>query len=188
MNGAAFVNLPQLVKLDLRSNDCINRLFEIKSGSKAFRRKILRNCASSDVVKNQLSCITYTACNDIYMYQQYCCELEFGTIIDAPDYTFATERNYSAFKTLTIAHQQNVDYLPISVHERFPILTEYYVKNTAVSRISKNNFEKMFQLEELHLDRNEIEVIKSDTFEDLVNLKVISISRHLKDVFVFRIF
>lgn len=176
MNGVAFTKLPQLVELDLMYNVCINAKFEINRDSNSFRRKILRNCGSADVSKKQISCITSTACDSAERGVTKCCELELGTIIEAADYTFAADTNYTSVDKLIIAHQQNVEFLPVSVHERFSNLKLYSVVNTPVQKISKKNFEKLFQLNVLKLDRNQIEVIKNDTFEDLVNLGNIRIS------------
>lgn len=177
MNGAAFANLPQLAKLDLSSNVCVNKLFTIESCSSTFRRKISKNCASDDATRKQLSCSASIACDEeVGGWQDKCCELELGTVIDSSDYTFVADTNFATVEILIIAHQRNVEFLPILDHERFPSVELYYVVNTPVKKISKKNFEKMFKLENLKLDRNQIEVISSDTFEDLVNLKLIQIS------------
>lgn len=182
MNGVAFAELPQLVEIELRENVCINKLFEIERGSNKFRRKISRSCASADTVKKDLSCSTSIACDKMRQHWKFmipekdassCCELEYETKIDAPDYKFALTQ--SDFQMLIIEHQQNVEFLPVLLHESFPILKRYYVKNTAVPKISKKNFESLFKLEDLGLNRNQIEVIKSDTFEDLVSLQTIII-------------
>lgn len=188
VNGIAFANLPQLVIINLEYNECINKLFEIERGSNNFRRKISRKCASADFKKQQLSCITSMACDLIYPNwnseifssdnPSICCELELGTVIDAYDYTFVADTKYTPVKRLFINHQQNVEYLPVSVHERFPVLETYEVVNTPVQKISKRNFEKLFMLKYLKLDRNEIEVIRSNTFEDLISLEMIDICKY----------
>lgn len=183
MNGITFANLPQLVKLDVSWNDCIHKTFIIERGSTKFRRKISRRCTSADVARKQLSCRPSAACDE-RLYAPNCCELEDGTFIDRPDFTFAFDANYIEIELLIIAHQQNVDFLPVSVHERFPNLRNYYVTNTAVPIVSKKNFEKMSKLESLGLDRNQIEVIRSDTFEDLVNVEWIEISKRMLRFFI----
>lgn len=177
MNGVAFADLPQLVRVDLTDNACISKAFEVERGSRQFRRKISRSCGSADVVKKQLSCTSSTACDEVEN-STLCCELDLDTRVDASDYTFTTDPRYKTLEILIIAHQSNVEFLPVLVHERFPGLKHYLVKNTPVTKISKKNFEKMFKLETLNLDRNDIEVIKSDTFEDLVNLKLIALCEY----------
>lgn len=170
MNGIAFVNLPQLVELDVTNNECIYKWFIIESGSHRFRQKISRNCGSAEVPNKQLLCSALSVC-DFTLDDSKCCELERGTVITGPEFSFATNANYTDLVMLVIEHQQNVDFLPVLVHEKFPMLEEYRVINTAVPKISKKNFEKMYKLERLFLNRNEIEVIRSDTFEDLINLQ-----------------
>lgn len=178
MNGIVFANIPNLVILELGNNVCISKKFEIKRGSNIFRRKISRNCGSANATEKQVSCIPLKTCDELGDASN-CCEFEFGTVIDAPDYKFSADINYTAVKALSISHQRNVDFLPVSVHESFPGLKHYLVKNSPVSKISKKHFEKLFVLEWLSLDRNEIEVIKSDTFEDLISLETFKISTKL---------
>lgn len=187
MNGIAFANLPQLVQLDLRLNVCIGKLFEIDLGSNTFRRKISRSCASAEVAKKLLSCTTSIACDEMrdeWFHEansdaSHCCELDYGTFIDAPDYTFTADTADKKFDFLIIKHQQNVEFLPVMVHDGFLMLKFYWIVNTVLPKILKKNFEKLYELKMLTLDRNQIEVIKSDTFEDLVQLEWIQISTRL---------
>lgn len=172
MHGIAFANLPQLAEVDFWENACINRLFTVGGDSNNFLRKISRNCASANVVKKQLSCSASTACDEKRSVEK-CCEMDYGTVIDTPDQTFLADTNYATIAVLLITHQPNVEFLPVLVHERFPALNSYEVVNAPVQKISKKNFEKMYELEWLTLERNKIEVIRSDTFEDLISLKFI---------------
>lgn len=185
VNGVAFANLPQLKKVNLRSNLCINIGFSIDCTSNKFRRKISRNCGLSDDTKKELSCSASKPCHVDQGHSYFltnkdppsCCEMEYGTLIDSPDYTFVADANYTNIEILTIAYQQNVEFLPVSVHRKFPNLKIYYVIKTAIPRISKNNFEKLYNLIVLRMVSNQIEVIKSDTFEDLINLEYFILSK-----------
>lgn len=177
VNGVAFADLPQLVRVELDDTACISKSFEIERGSKKFRRKINRSCASADYVKRPLTCIASTNCDE-FENSSRCCELDLDTRIDAPDYKFANDVKYKIFEFLIISHQPDVEFLPVSVHESFPNLTAYLIRKTPVRKISKKNFEKMYKLKVLALDQNEIEVIKSDTFEDLINVDRISICEY----------
>lgn len=103
--------------------------------------------------------------------------MKFEAFIDAPDFYFRADQDKINTLYFFIIFQQNIQFLPILLHESFPLLKEYYVTNTAVPKISKKNFEKLFKLEMLSLDENQIEVIRSDTFEDLISLKEIKISK-----------
>lgn len=187
--------LSQLVDVDLSTNDCIDKKFYIEQGSIYFLRKISRSSEAADIGKNQISCITSSACDNWPIDCSYfsfkcnpwsfgeCCELELGTTIDAFDYTFAKDTKYTKVLGLVIKHQQNVEFLPIMLNKRFPNLKKYWVGKTPVRKISKQNFEKLFKLEELTLYQNKIEAIKSDTFEDLISLKRIMISKLLVSSF-----
>lgn len=194
MNGVAFTNLPQLALLDLKYNVCINKFFGIDRGQNKFRWKISRNCAPADGVKKKITCSASSACNEMRdewfegrlgraQDSSGCCELDYGTHIDAPDFTFVADTNYALVETLAIAHQQNVEFLPVSIHEIFLSLKFYMVINTPVPKVSRRNFEKLHKLVFLNLDRNQIEVIKSDTFKDLVNLKWICIGMNYCQMF-----
>lgn len=170
--------------VNLRDNVCIVKLFHIGRSASKFRRKISRSC-SSPHVKKQLKCSAVsTNCDETLdpsksienQNNLSCCEVESETFIDAPDYTFETNLMHATFQKLVIANQQNVEFLPVLLHENFTIVEYYSIKNTAVQKLVKKNFEKMSQIKYLKLVRNQIEVIRSDTFEDLKNLKLIWIS------------
>lgn len=188
MNGVAFANLPRLVLVDLRGNDCIDKEFSTERSQNIFRHKVSRNCASADASKREITCSALNDCTDIinekllkyYIKTTGCCKLDYGTHIDSPDYSFAANTSYSHLEMIHISRQQNVEFLPVSIHEVFPKLKIYYVIHTPIQKISKKNFEKMSNLKLLWLVRNLIEVIKSDTFEDLINLEFITIGSTTK--------
>lgn len=144
MNGVVFNNLPQLVSVDLSLNACIDNSFVIESDSSKWRRKISRNCASADVRGKKISCNASPFCENL-LNDAICCELEAGTVIDAPDYTFIADTSYPTFETLIISRQQNVDFLPVSVHESFPVLKKYWIVSTPIQKLSKKNFDKNVQ-------------------------------------------
>lgn len=183
MNGVDFANLPQLVELDLERNVCIDRKFMIDRSSNTFRRRISRNCPSTDATGKQIACKSSIGSSEgieklfsnRYNRSAGCCTLQHKTIIDSPDYTFANNLNYRGLEMLHIFHQRNVEFLPVLVHETFPILKFYRVVSTPIQKVFRKNFEKLNRLEMLHLEQNQIDVIKNDTFEDLVNLKEIFI-------------
>lgn len=182
MNGFAFANMPGLGLVDLRHNVCIDKLFATESALKVIGRKISRNCATADAPKRRISCRASTACSESlstlgsYLASERCCQMEFGTYIDSPNYSFVADTSYEALKAIVIIHQRNIEYLPVKVHERFPNLKTYFVGDTIIRKISKKNFEALIKLETLFLESNQIELIKSDTFEDLISLERIYIS------------
>lgn len=185
MNGVAFANLPQLVAVDLKLNVCIDKFYATERASNVFRRKVTRNCASSDAARKEISCSASSTCTEdidrlfIRSYNRTagCCILEYGTLIDSPDYFFGNNNNYEKLEIMMILRQRNMEFLPVRLNERFPNLKFYWAIDTPVTRIFKKNFEKMQSLTLLSLIRNQIEVIRSDSFEDLINLKQIYISK-----------
>lgn len=186
MNGNAFANLPQLVRVDLLDNVCIDRYYWTERSLKTFHRKISRNCGSKNLAQKEISCKISNACDEEmqgWFFQWYqrsasCCHLKYGTVIDSPDYSLNAKENYTSREVFSIAHQRNVEFLPVSNHEKFPNLKFYSVVDTPTKKITKKNFEKLFQLELINFKFNQIEVIKSDTFEDLVSLKAIYLSTY----------
>lgn len=185
MNGVAFANLPRLVQVNLRGNICIDKLFTVDRDPNLFRRKISRNCASYDPAEKRISCRTYTVCDSVtnelfanwFNRTPGCCELDHGAYIDSPDNSFIADTNYASLEVLYVRYQRSIDFLPVLVHESFPLLKFYFVINTSVQKICKKNFEEMSKLVQLYLLGNQIEVIKSDTFDDLISLRRIYISK-----------
>lgn len=176
MTGIVFAKMPYLVAVNLSYNICIQKFFTLVQNLKQFYHQVSRRCAPAENVR-KLSCKNSIRCareKRYFWYLTVCCEMDFLTFIDSPDYSFFVEENVDT-EILIISNQPNVGFLPILTHESFPILKKYLVENTLLFKISKKNFEKLYMLEKLEMIRNGIEVIKSDTFEDLVSLKFITI-------------
>lgn len=185
MNGVAFADLPGLIVVDLRYNVCIDKIFETEQAINKIRRRITKNCADS--TRKKISCKTSTACNKI-IHERFtrwfnrtpgCCEMNYGTNIDSPDCSFVTSGEYTNLETINIIHQRNIEFLPVLVHKSFRNLKFYWIADTPVQKISKKNFEKLSELVLLHLESNQIEVIKSDTFDDLIAMTEIVIRKFL---------
>lgn len=148
MNGVAFANLPQLVAVDLKGNVCINKFFSIERAPNIFRRKVTRNCASTDVTKKEISCRASSVCTEdidrlfirSYNRSSGCCILEYGTLIDSSDYFFDANKNYTKLEIMMILRQRNIEFLPVLLHERFPNLKFYCAIDTPVTKISKKEF------------------------------------------------
>lgn len=175
MNGITFANLPRLAFVDLKNNVCVDQIFVTHPFASVFRRIISRNCAA----RNEISCKIFPFCEDDRLFNRTagCCQLEYGTYVDSPDYSFSTNQDYASLEVIFIEYQRNMEFLPVSVHRTFPILKVYSVIHTPVRKISKKNFEKLHKLEKLRLQNNYIEAIQSNTFNDLISLQVVEISK-----------
>lgn len=185
MNGIAFVNVPRLVYADFTGNVCVDKLFLTQPSAKVFRRVISRSCA---LTKNEISCRILPFCMDTDLFNRTlsCCEVEYGTYVDSPDYSFDAKEGYNNIEVIRIEYQGNIEFLPVSVHATFSSLKVYSVSHVPVQMITKKNFEKLFKLEKLLLHDNQIEMIRSNTFDDLISLRVVQISK--KFVFYCRTF
>lgn len=187
MNGIAFANIPRLSGVDLSGNVCVDEIFTTQPFVGAFRRAISRNCATNNFTKKEISCKIFTSCDDRFKGSPFelfnrasgCCELESGTYTDSSEYSFIASEDYASLEAIFIQFQGNMEFLPVSVHERFHALKIYSIANTPVKKVSKKNFEKLFKLEILRLVDNRIEDIKSNTFEDLTSLKTLSLGRSI---------
>lgn len=78
---------------------------------------------------------------------------------------------------LLLEHNQNILYLPINIHEAFPNLIGLSAYDCHVLAISNKNFKNLESLKELHLSNNYIEIIFSNTFEDLYSLEVVFLGK-----------
>jgi Leucine-rich repeat (LRR) protein len=101
------------------------------------------------------------------------------TIIDDDDYTIANEKD-TKVSGLLLEHNQKVKFLPIKVAEKFPNILGISAFDCKIKSISKENFENLHKLTEIHLHGNMIETIYSNTFEDLVSLEVIFLGKCLE--------
>lgn len=180
MNGIAFANLPRLSSADLTGNVCVNQIFITQPFASIFRRIVSRNCAS----RNEISCKILDFCEDDRLFNRTagCCQLDYGTYIDSPDYSFMANEDYAVLEAILVEYQGSMQFLPVFLHDTFPMLKVYSVIHTPARKITKKNFEKLFKLEKLRLQNNYIEAIQSNTFEDLISLQVLEISKNLLKV------
>lgn len=123
--------------------------------------------ASSEV---DLECESYGRCHE----SSSCCIMRIFSETDTPEPTIFDVDNQ--IDGIDFSENKRIVFLPILVHETFPNLIGYYAFHCSIREISKKNFDKLSRLEDLNLNSNHIERIKSDTFEDLVSLTQLHIS------------
>jgi hypothetical protein len=78
---------------------------------------------------------------------------------------------------LSIQYNKKVEYLPEKVHLSFPKLRGFSADGCAIRKISKINFKKLNYLRALWLRMNEIEVVPSNSFEDLISLEYLVLGK-----------
>ena len=82
-------------------------------------------------------------------------------------------------KGIDAADIKTIQYLPITVHEKFPNLEAYQFRNCSIKEISYENFQNLSEIQYLNLGFNEITTIPSSTFQDLSNLKTLELYNNL---------
>lgn len=126
---------------------------------------------ASQAREDELECESFETCHRA----SFCCVMNDFTEIKALDVTIA--KNDDSVNGINFSENEKVYYLPIGVHEKFPNLAAYYAYRCSIRGLSKKNFEKLTHLEDLNLSNNEIVKIEYDTFEDLVALEQLHISK-----------
>lgn len=99
--------------------------------------------------------------------------------ITSSDYTIVST-DISRINSLTI-RMRKLEFLPVA--DRFLLnLVNYEVAGTAVKTIGEENFNGMIWLERLALPSNRIATVQRDTFQGLVRLKQIDLSKNFSFV------
>lgn len=79
---------------------------------------------------------------------------------------------------LTFTKNKKVFFLPVNVAESFPNLTAYSGTETSIKDVAKKNFKGLRKLRSLDLSDNQIDLVQTDTFEDLVNLEILFLCKN----------
>lgn len=103
------------------------------------------------------------------------CNMRNKTVIDA-DNTIISSTDESV-EAIFFFVNPKIRYLPVEVSLKFPNLEVYNAFQCSLTTISKKNFWNLKKLRSLDLAENQIEMIRSDTFEDLTGLERLSLSR-----------
>lgn len=104
------------------------------------------------------------------------CHLNGDTLINHDDVPMSVAKDTS--KTMMYLNSNNdIYFLPVSVHESFPNIEHYAAERCSIQEISKKHFENLTELQKLWLDGNFITKIKSDTFEGLDKLADLNLGK-----------
>ena len=104
------------------------------------------------------------------------CFLDDVTTIGTDDTSISSPKD-NTVKGLLLEDNQNIKFLPVKVYEKFPSLVGLSAFDCRIKTISKTNFEKLYNLKEIHLHGNQIERISSNTFEDLSSLEQVFLGK-----------
>jgi hypothetical protein len=97
------------------------------------------------------------------------CIIDEATTIEARDATFSASDE--PVNSLNFSGNKKIRFLPILVADKYPDLLLYDASGCSLKEVTKQNFEGLSKLKALFLNKNEIEKINSDTFEDLLDLE-----------------
>jgi Leucine-rich repeat (LRR) protein len=105
------------------------------------------------------------------------CEMRNSTSIPGDGYkVYPRDESITG---LDFDDNNKISFLPIKVHETFPNLLLYTASKCSLTKITKKNFEGLSKLKGLWLGTNQITTINDDTFEDLVSLKRLYLSKKI---------
>lgn len=105
---------------------------------------------------------------------QTCMLTSKNVTIDNPDVTIKPD---NAIKALHLGGNRNVTFAPVKLALSFPDLLGYSLNSCSIKSVSKIHFENLRKLKSLYLGSNPIEIIYSNTFEDLVSLTHLHVSK-----------
>lgn len=112
-----------------------------------------------------------------------CCLMNRMTSIHSENLRISAKRR-DFIKGLNLFRNQRIQFLPVYINLKFPKIIRLEATGCSINKISKDNFQGLFQLYELNLDENFIEKIRSDTFEDLTSLKYIHLGKFFNIILV----
>lgn len=119
----------------------------------------------------QISCESVTTCtvNDIPDLTQSC-RIDSSTIINSDNFTFASEVE-EYIPEIFADENQEIQYLPNRIYEKFPNLLSLSIWHCALAVISKESLQKLTFMQRISFNYNNLTAINVDTFEDMTNLK-----------------
>lgn len=103
------------------------------------------------------------------------CTVNESTAIKSEDVVL--KHSNTAVMEIISMDNKNIEYLPIRVYESFPYLSNYNAAHCAIKKLSRKNFYKLSNLVTLYLNQNKITRIEDNTFDDLVKLETLSLSK-----------
>lgn len=98
------------------------------------------------------------------------CMLKRSTSLLLPGLSISSPKN-ERILGMEFYNNSKVFHLPIEIYKNFPDLEGLSAGCCSIKSITKRSFMKLTKLKEIWLEGNKIEIIPSDTFEDLILLK-----------------
>lgn len=102
------------------------------------------------------------------------CRMYSQSVLNEPNMTF--KENDESITGILFDRNKKIAHLPVKIDESFPSLMGYSAYACSIKGISKANFKGLNKLRYLSLQRNMIEIVPSDSFDDLLNLEYLKLS------------
>lgn len=127
--------------------------------------------ALSEAHAEQISCEKLVKSS----HDELICLMQETTTIDSNRATFSPQSD-SSVKTINFSKNKKIFHLPIRFDRNFPNLTGIAANECSLVALSKLTFRNLETLIWLDVERNKIENISDDIFEDLVLLEALLLS------------
>jgi hypothetical protein len=98
------------------------------------------------------------------------CYTKTQTLIDGKGFKISSSKDEN-MKAIYMEGNKKIIFLPDSPADVFPNLEIYYAALCAIKEITRENFRGLIKLTVLDLGWNQIEIVRSDTFQDLTALE-----------------
>lgn len=82
---------------------------------------------------------------------------------------------------------KNIKFLPVNIHKNFPNLMALEASQCSIELLTKENLQGLSELKMLWLHHNQIEEIRSDTFQGLVSLEWIHLGEKAKLFYILQL-
>lgn len=129
----------------------------------------------TDTQSNELKCDAVKSHNYYNVGVLKTCFVQTKTAILVDTVTFAQKDE--TIKALDLLNNLQISFLPIKVFENFPQLVTYKAEQCSIKSLSNTNFVKLHELKQLRLGGNKIESIGDNTFEGLIALEYLDLSK-----------
>jgi Leucine rich repeat len=137
-----------------------------------------------NVDAKEVSCESISTQSSYYGVQNVkVCFMEGTTVIGEDNVNIASPDE--SMTGMSFIYNRKIAFSPIRLFETFPNLKVYSTGACAIKKISKKNFAGLKKLIFIDLSNNQIEIIYSRTFEDLVSLERINLGEKNKFNFGF---
>lgn len=141
------------------------------------------NLEALKVVENDFNCETLNTYSFVYFNvtiqeNEKNCLVHENTVINIDDVSFLLTSDYT-IDGINFNANKKIQFLPVKIFQSFPNLRGYFAGNLNVSKVSHKNLQRLAKLEVLYLNGNQIEKMKSDTFEGLLKLRIVNLGEFL---------